>query len=89
MKYSLMVVLIPFLTSCYSSRTSVNCEEYDWNSVERMVEPYITDGLYTALVMQAQSSEYKVAAAADHALGLSETYPDSLVLLLKDIRKDC
>lgn len=89
MKYSLLIVLIPLLTSCYSSRNTVNCEDYDWSSIERMVEPYVADDLYTSLVMQAQSSNYNVSAAADHALALSETYPDSVVVLLKKIQKDC
>lgn len=54
-----------------------------------MVEPYVAEDLYTSLVMQAQSSNYNVSAAADHALALSETYPDSVVILLKKIQKDC
>lgn len=78
-----------FLASCYSSSPNVTCADYDWNSIERMVEPFIEEDLYISLVMQAQSSEYKVSAAADHALALSNSYPDSIVVLLKKIRTNC
>jgi len=54
------------------------------------VEPYISGELYTSLVMQGQSSDYKVSAAADHAIALSESYPDSVLILLRKIQKaDC
>ena len=89
MKRFIPVLLIPFITGCYSSHPTVNCTGYDWSTVERMVEPYIDETLYTSLVMQAQSSEYNVAAAADHALGMSDAYPDSVIVLLENIKNNC
>ncbi len=89
MKRFIPVLLIPFITGCYSSHPTIICSDYDWSYVERMVEPYISETLYTALVMQAQSSDYNVAAAADHALGMSDAYPDSVIVLLEKLRKNC
>jgi hypothetical protein len=66
------------------------CEEYDWSAVEDLVVPYLNDFEMTSLVMQGQSSEYKVSAAADHALAFRDSYPDSLNNLLEEIsKKDC
>lgn len=67
-----------------------SCKEYTWSDIQTLVEPHISGELYTSLVMQGQSSGYKVSAAADHAIELSENYPDSVLLLLRKIQKaDC
>lgn len=61
------------------------CSSHDWQSVQDLVFPYLDDEMQTAMVMQAQSSEYHISAAADFALTFEESYPDSLVTLLKKI----
>lgn len=67
-----------------------SCKDYSWSDIETLVEPYVSDDLYTSLVMQGQSSGYKVSAAAVHAIALSENYPDSVLILLENIQKaDC
>jgi len=43
--------------------------------------------MQTAMVMQAQSSEYQPAAAADFAFTFEESYPESVTLLLQKIEK--
>ena len=45
------------------------CQQYDWNAVLRLVEPYLDDNLYTTLVMQGISSEYRTSEAAIQARG--------------------
>jgi hypothetical protein len=73
------------------SRTEqFSCKEYTWSDIETLVQPHVSGDLYTSLVMQGQSSDYKVSAAADHAISLSENYPDSVLTLLRKIQKaDC
>jgi len=44
------------------------CEQYGWNEVEYLVQPYLSDVLYTALVMQGLSAGYRASAAAEQAL---------------------
>ena len=71
------------LLACTPKETATfRCSDYDWNSVEQLVFPYLDEDMQTAMTMQAQSSEYHVSAAADFALTFEEDYPDSVVLLL-------
>lgn len=52
----------------YSNDDELNsnniCEEYEWHDVVKLVEPYLDEMLYAALIMQGQSSEYHPSAAA-------------------------
>jgi outer membrane biogenesis lipoprotein LolB len=90
-----LVVIILLLIGCSGKRSEspsehFSCKEYTWSDIQTLVEPYISGELYTSLVMQGQSSDYKVSAAADHAIALSESYPDSVLILLRKIQKaDC
>ena len=84
------LVTIGFLTltlSCAQTNPqSFRCSNHDWQSVQDLVLPYLGDEMQTAMVMQAQSSEYQPAGAADFALMFEESYPDSVTLLLQNIK---
>lgn len=49
----------------------VSCENYTWDDVIDLVQPHLDDTLYTALIMQGQSSEYSTSAAAIQAMDRS------------------
>lgn len=86
----LFIILAGIYAGCASSEAVFSCKDYDWTVVEEMVSPYLDDFEMTALIMQGQSSEYNTAAAADHALAFQESYPDSVVGILKHIQdEDC
>ena len=93
--FTSIILFIAFL-SCSEKKAEHNpeatfsCTENSWSDVERIVQPFVSEEMFTSLVMQAQSSEYNVSAAADHALGISDSYPDSVISMLKLIQKlDC
>ena len=65
------------------------CEGMDWNRVQEMTEPFLSEDLYTAFEMQGLSLEYKPSAAADVALTMGVDYPDSVQLRLESIRSLC
>lgn len=75
------------MTSCIAEKQVIKCTEYNWSDVELLAEPYLDEELFTSLVMQGQSSQYQPSAAAEHALGISDTYPDSVESLLKKIQE--
>ena len=67
---------------------NLTCEDYSWSDVEALVEPYMDDSLYTALVMQGQSSGYKTSIAAAHAM--DNSLPDVIKRILNSlIKSDC
>lgn len=67
---------------------NITCKNYSWSDVETLVEPYLDDVLYTALVMQGQSADYNVSAAASQAMG--EALPESVKRILRAlINADC
>lgn len=69
---------------------NLSCQDYNWSDVESLVAPYLDDVLYTALVMQGQSSNYKVSEAARQANAMDETLPDVVKKLLQAlIKADC
>ena len=59
------------------------CEQYGWSEVEYLVQPYLSDVLYTALVMQGQSADYRASAAAEQAL--DKHMPESVKEILRSI----
>jgi len=80
--------LLTLTLSCAQTNPqSFRCSNHDWQSVQDLVLPYLGDEMQTAMVMQAQSSEYKPAAAADFALTFEDAYPDSVTKLLQKIGK--
>lgn len=78
-------ILIISLACTPTKPQSFQCSDHDWQSVQDLVFPYLDPDMQTAMVMQAQNSEYKINAAADFSLTFEESYPDSLVVLLKKI----
>ena len=67
---------------------SMTCQDYSWSDVEVLVQPYLDDALYTALVMQGQSANYKTSEAASQAM--DESIPDVVKRILRAIIKaDC
>ncbi|MFO7847838.1 hypothetical protein [Rhodohalobacter sp.] len=73
------------LSCAQTNPQSFRCSNHDWQSVQDLVFPYLDDEMQTAMVIQAQSSEYQINAAADFALTFEESYHDSLVELLQKI----
>jgi len=64
------------------------CQDYSWSDVEELVQPYLDDTLFTALVMQGQSSNYKTSAAAMQAM--DKSLPVVVKRILKSlIKADC
>jgi len=64
------------------------CEDYSWSDVEQLAQPYLDDVLQTALVMQGQSSDYKVSEAASFAM--DKSMPDVVKRILQAlIDADC
>lgn len=60
---------------------NIVCSAYSWSDVETLVMPYLDDMLYTALVMQGQSSNYEVSAAASQAM--DDSLPDVIKRILQ------
>ncbi|MGK7370932.1 MAG: hypothetical protein ACNS64_12025 [Candidatus Halalkalibacterium sp. M3_1C_030] len=66
------------------------CQAYDWSGVELLVQPHIDDLLYTSLVMQAQSSEYKTSEAARQIIMMNVDLPFGVRSVLDAIvEADC
>jgi hypothetical protein len=54
-----------------NKKLNLTCQDYSWSDVQVLVSPYLDDDLYTALVMQGLSSNYKTAIAAQQAMDKS------------------
>ncbi|MEP2653166.1 MAG: hypothetical protein ABJH06_14365 [Paraglaciecola sp.] len=63
----------------------IACDEFEWNDIANLVAPYQSDILQVALLHQAQSSGYRLSAAAEQALADGEHMPKSVRALLKSI----
>jgi len=64
--------------------------DYNWSDVESLVEPYLDGALFTALVMQGQSSEYRTATAAAMVLQYDILLPEVIETTLNALVKaDC
>lgn len=85
LKLSFPGILAISLACTQTYPKSLQCSDHDWQSVQDLVFPYLEPDMQTAMVMQAQSSEYKISSAADFALNFEESYPDSVVVVLKKI----
>ena len=83
----LSLFLVTFVAHGASKPQSIvmDCQDYSWNDVEVLVQPYLDDVLYTALVMQGQSSNYKTSEAASQAMG--ESLPEVVQKILKALIK--
>lgn len=85
----LFLILVMSMTSAFAntgssvSEESDVCKQYDWSSVQALVEPYLSDLLYTAMVMQGQSSEYRASDAASQAM--DDSLPENIKTILQSI----
>ncbi|NVJ61965.1 MAG: hypothetical protein HWE27_16355 [Gammaproteobacteria bacterium] len=68
------------------SEPKIVCQDYSWDDILEMVQPYLDDTLYVALVMQGQSSNYNVSAAASQAM--DESLPKKIKRTLQAIIKE-
>ena len=84
---ALFLILISTLAQSKnnSHKPKFSCQNYRWSDVEQLVQPYLDDTLYTALVMQGQSSNYNVSAAATQAM--DKSLPKEIKDILKAIIK--
>ena len=87
---SAFLILIFFSLSSYASEKNnllnMTCQDYNWSDVETLVQPYLDDALFTALVMQGQSSNYKVSEAAIQAM--DDSLPDVVKRILRSLIKE-
>jgi len=65
---------------------NLSCQNFTWSDVQTLVEPYLDDTLYVALVMQGQSSEYNASEAA--SMAMDEKLPEVIKMILKSIIKE-
>ena len=89
---STILIFILFSVAAYGAKENkplnLTCQDYSWSDVETLVQPYLDDVLFTALVMQGQSSKYKVSEAAIPAM--DQSLPDPVKRILKAlIKADC
>lgn len=89
MKEIIPVLLVSAFTGVMSTDSyanplsTFNCKDHDWDSVQTLVQPYLDETLYTALVMQGQSANYNTSAAASQAM--DKSLPDYINKTLKAI----
>jgi len=81
------IVLSSFINSVIAAENNkhlqVTCQDYTWSDIEILVQPYLDDELFTALVMQGQSSNYNLSEAASQAM--NKSLPDSIKTLLQKL----
>lgn len=81
----MLLLLVVNLSTAMETESSIkiSCEDYSWNEVLALVQPYLDDTLYVALVMQGQSVEYNVSEAAIQAF--DNSLPDNIQRILEAI----
>lgn len=85
-----LLILLSGISFAGDDKRSLNltCQDYSWSDVEALVEPYLDEVLYTALVMQGQSDNYKTSLAASQAL--DKSLPEAVQRILQAlIDADC
>ena len=71
-----------------SHKVVVECKAIAWSDVQTLVQPYLSDDINAALVMQGQNANYKVSLAAEQIIG--EPLPDVIITILESIiAADC
>lgn len=82
-------VFMMFSVTAYGAESNpslnMTCQDYSWSDIEALVQPYLDDDLFTALVMQGQSANYETSAAAAQAM--DESMPDVVKHSLQSIIK--
>lgn len=71
-----------------SHKIVVKCKDIAWSDIQTLVQPYLSDDINAALVMQGQNANYKVSLAAEQIIG--EPLPDVIITILESIiSADC
>ncbi|AEF02640.1 hypothetical protein C7Y69_13090 [Alteromonas sp. KS69] len=71
-----------------SHKIVVKCKDIAWSDIQTLVQPYLSDDINAALVMQGQNANYKVSLAAEQIIG--EPLPDVIITILESIiAADC
>lgn len=86
----LFLMLISGVGYCADKPKSLNmtCQDYSWDDVQVLVQPYLDDVLYTSLVMQGQSANYETSSAAMQAM--DDALPEVVKRILRAlIEADC
>ena len=88
MKHKVLILVFMFFSAnAYASendqRLNMTCQDFGWSDVETLAAPYLDDMLFTALVMQGQSSNYNVSSAASQAM--DDSMPDVIKRILQSI----
>jgi hypothetical protein len=94
MKIKLRALMITLIGISACSQTmpeapvekAFSCEYHNWDSVLKMVGPYMNDFEYTALVMQGLSSGYNTSIAAQQAK--KDGLPSAVLNTLNNILKN-
>ena len=73
---------MPVSQEVHNAELRLRCEQFTWSDVEQLAQPYLSDFLYTALVMQGQSSNYMVSEAAAQVLATADYLPESVKVIL-------
>lgn len=83
----LVLILMIIATHCEGKddkqSLNISCQDFSWNDVLVLVSPHLDDELYTALVMQGQSSGYSTSAAASQAM--DKSLPDVVTRILESL----
>jgi len=71
MFFLLVITAVSGCEPSTSPSAKISCQDYRWSDVEALVEPHMDDMLFTALVMQGQSADYRTSVAAEQAMDKS------------------
>jgi len=94
MKYKTLNALLALIAFLFTlnvqghenkSTLNLSCQNFSWSDVQTLVEPYLDETLYVALVMQGQSSEYRISEAA--SMAMDEKLPEVIKKILQSIIK--
>ena len=88
MRNTLIVLLFVFVSTLAHSEDDnrelkTSCQDFTWSDVVGLVQPYLSETLYTALIMQGQSSEYHTSAAASQAM--DKSLPEDVKRILRSL----
>jgi len=85
--YALLLITVSSLAHSkdMNRNLDISCKDFSWSDVEQLVHPYLDETLYTALVMQGESSEYRTSTAAKQAM--DEALPEVVKRILESLIK--
>lgn len=62
------------------TKVELSCNDFSWQDVVVLVEPYLDESLHTAIVMQGINSNYDIALAA--SMAFEENQPQVIKTIL-------